>query len=117
MTEVMTGAELEVQDKQIRDALMRLRRLFTAGKWTKGLMRKTVDGENHYCLVGGIREVTDYRKNGLLYVRTKSAVRKHVPENRGRNTLTTFNDTREEVGEVIDVIDKAIADLEGGVPS
>lgn len=94
------------RDKDVRAALMHLRRIFTAGRWVRGTMQVTrKDGVVSFCLVGGLRHVTDYTRHPDLYRETRLAVKKAVP---GR-MIIEFNDSRNDVSEVIEVLDEAVA--------
>jgi hypothetical protein len=99
---------------EAREALMKLRRLFTSGHWTRGRMhRKTLNGEDRYCLVGGLRHVLGYdpdfgpanNQNLPVY---REAIRVFKAANGGRDPVE-YNDSRFSPEHVIEGIDRAVA--------
>lgn len=97
-----------------REVLIKTRRLFTSGKWTRGTMHRTINDEDYYCLVGGIRATSgfDFRYGGwketdgrLAYHEARTALAQVVPN----GDIVSYNDRHgRKVEDVIEKIDLAL---------
>jgi hypothetical protein len=98
---------------------MNLRRLFTAGHWTRGTVHiRTHDGKDHYCFIGGLRHVTGFKPslrpprqsddpNAVAYWEAYKAFGQAAG-----TSPVNFND-RTSAERVIQKIDEAVKILDG----
>jgi hypothetical protein len=96
-----------------RDALMQLRRLFTAGNWCRYKMHRKWAGKDYYCFVGGLRHVTglDFQGEAIHLDAFHEAQSAFVKAIGGRDPMN-FNDNQESVDAVIEKIDEAVLILD-----
>jgi hypothetical protein len=90
---------------------MKVRRLFTAGKWTRGMMHGKRNGEDVYCLVGAMRHVARYsRYTNSGYVSAYETAMEALKLHCNRDPIG-FNDSQTSVEPVIELIDRALTDV------
>lgn len=111
---------------EVRDILMRTKRLFTSGQWTRGaLISDGNDGVQLYCLVGGLRHSSGANDVYLKprgnkpyieavklladVVRTGDRVGSIIGPATDENVVVIYNDrVARNAGDVVALIDRAV---------